>query len=112
MDNFNLNRVLNHIEEEFKGLIHKGARHYLEISIGEHANKLGYVELTDGYKDTFAIVPIKAPRKGMKVRIDGRTFVNYAEYASGIAVPGYIAEAAGRSYKRFRPNDSMICNFN
>jgi len=47
----------------------------------------------------------------MKVRIDGRTFVNYAEYPSGIAVPGYLARETGRSYKTFIPNDSMICNF-
>jgi hypothetical protein len=45
------------------------------------------------------------------VRIDGRTFVNYAEYDSGIAVPGYIAKALGGSYRTFVPNDSMICNF-
>jgi hypothetical protein len=31
----------------------------------------------------------------MKVRIDGRTFVNYAQYDSGIVVPGYVAEKKG-----------------
>jgi hypothetical protein len=47
----------------------------------------------------------------MKVRIDGRTFVNYAEYPSGVVVPGYVAKEAGRNFKTFVPNDSMICNF-
>jgi hypothetical protein len=37
--------------------------------------------------------------------------VDYAEYDSGIAVPGYLSREAGRSYRTFVPNDSMICNF-
>jgi hypothetical protein len=56
-------------------------------------------------------VPLKAPQQGMKVRMDGRTFVNYAEHQSGIAVPGYLAKEAGRSFKNFVPNDSKIFNF-
>jgi hypothetical protein len=47
----------------------------------------------------------------MKVRIDGRTFVNYAEYESGVAVPGYLAKVTGQPYHTFVPLDSMICNF-
>jgi len=47
----------------------------------------------------------------MKVRIDGRTFVNYAQYDSGIAVPGYLAKTGRRPFQTFVPNDSMICNF-
>ena len=109
--NAKLNAVLDHIGDEYKGKIQKGSRHYLEVSIGKQAQKLGHTELTEKYNNTYAIVPLKAPQKGMKVRIDGRTFVNYAEHASGIAVPGYLAREAGRSFKAFTPNDSMICNF-
>ena len=47
----------------------------------------------------------------MKVRIDGRTYVNYAQLESGVAVPGYVAKEAGLPYKNFEPNDSMIRNF-
>ena len=62
-------------------------------------------------KTTRAVVPLKGPQAGMKVRIDGRTFVNYAEDTSGIAVPGYLAREANREFRTFVPQDSMICNF-
>ena len=109
--NAKLNAVLDHIGDEYKGKIQKGSRHYLEVSIGKQAQKLGHTELTEKYNNTYAIVPLKVPQKGMKVRIDGRTFVDYAEHSSGIAVPGYLARETGRSFKAFAPNDSMICNF-
>lgn len=109
--NDRLNNVLDIIGEEYKGKIQKGSRHYLEVSIGKKAEKLGHSDLQEKYKNTYAIVPLKKPQKGMKVRTDGRTFVNYAEHASGIAVPGYLAREDGRSFKTFAPNDSMICNF-
>jgi hypothetical protein len=106
-----LTEILDSIDREFQKIVEKGARHYLEVSIGRQAEKLGYLDLGKKYKSTYAVVPLKAPRSGMKVRIDGRTFVNYAEYDSGIAVPGYLSREAGRSFKTFIPNDSMICNF-
>ena len=109
--NQDLNHVLNTIGEEYRGKIQKGSRHYLEVNIGKHAEKLGHADLKEKFKDTYAIVPLKEPQQGMKVRIDGRTFVNYAEHQSGIAVPGYLAKEAGRSFEIFVPNDSMICNF-
>ena len=109
--NKKLVKVLNMIAEEYKGMIQRGSRNYTEISIGEHSERLGHTDLKDKYKHTYAIVPLKEPQKGMKVRIDGRTFVNYAEHASGIAIPGYLASEAGLSLSTFVPNDSMICNF-
>jgi hypothetical protein len=109
--NRDLNKVLNTIVEEYKEKIKKGSRHYLEVSIGKQAEKLGHTDLKERYEKTYAIVPLKTPQQGMKVRIDGRTFVNYAEHTSGIAVPGYLAREAGPSFKAFIPNDSMICNF-
>ena len=110
MDN-TLSDVLENIGKDYKRMILKGSRHYLEVNIGERAEQLGHPELKDKYNKTYAIVPLKSPQQGMKVRIDGRTFVDYAEFASGIAVPGYLARASGKSYKVFIPNDSMICNF-
>ncbi|MCG6893592.1 MAG: hypothetical protein LJE65_08305 [Desulfobacteraceae bacterium] len=106
-----LNALLDHIGEEYATHIQRGSRHYLEVSIAKRAESLGYAELRDRYRDAYAVVPLKMPQRGMKVRIDGRTFVNYAEHASGIAVPGYLAKEAGRPFKTFIPNDSMICNF-
>jgi hypothetical protein len=109
--NKDLKTVLNTIGEEYKEKIQRGSRHYLEVSIGGQAEKLGHTDLKHKYENTYAIIPLKVPQKGMKVRIDGRTFVNYAEHTSGIAVPGYLAREVGRSFKAFIPNDSMICNF-
>jgi hypothetical protein len=109
--NKNIVEVLSVIGEEYKDKIQRDSRHYLEVSIGKHAAKLGHTDLKEKYKNTYAIIPLKAPEKGMKVRIDGRTFINYAEHMSGIAVPGYLAREAGRSFKAFAPQDSMICNF-
>lgn len=106
-----LNDVLDSIDLEFREHIQRGARHYVEVSIGRQAEKLGYPDLKERYERTYAVVPLKSPRSGMKVRIDGRTFVHYAEHESGIAVPGYLARETGRAYPAFVPNDSMICNF-
>ncbi len=109
--NEKLNTVLDKIAEAYGNKIQRGSRHYLEVSIGQQAERLELKDLQKKYKDTYAIIPLKAPQKGMKVRIDGRTFVNYAEHKSGIAVPGYLAKEVGRSFPAFVPNDSMICNF-
>jgi hypothetical protein len=109
--NTELDAVLHSIGEEYKGHVRKGARHYMEVSIGERAEKMGFAELGEKYKTTFAVVPLKAPRRGMKVRIDGRTFVDYAQDEVGIALPGYLARETGRTFTAFVANDSMICNF-
>ncbi len=106
-----IDKLLNHIENTYGGKIQRGARHYLEVNIAEYARKLGYANLEDKYKTACAIIPLKEPQRGMKVRIDGRTFVNYAEYDSGMAVPGYLARASGRKFRAFVPSDSMICNY-
>jgi len=110
MDN-QLKELLKHMELEYGGKIQRGARNYLEVNLAEKARKLGYGDLSAKYRSACAIVPLKDPQRGMKVRVDGRTFVNYAEYDSGIAVPGHLAKAAGMNYRTFVPNDSMICNF-
>lgn len=109
--NEKLDTVLSSIGEEFQGKIQRGARHYLEVSVGKQAEKMGFYDLKKKYENTYAVVPLRGPQKGMKVRIDGRTFVDYAEHPSGIAVPGYLAKEAGKAFKTFIPNDSMICNF-
>lgn len=109
--NNQLDELLNHIEKEYGTKIKKGARHYLEVNLAKKARSLGYNELSGLVETASAIIPLKDPQRGMKVRIDGRTFVNYAEYKSGMAVPGYLAKSSAKSYKAFIPNDSMICNF-
>ena len=106
-----LAEIVNKIEEDYKDHISEGSRFYLEVNIGEQAAKYGHSELNKKYDDQYAIVPLKHPLSGMKVRIDGRTFVNYAQFESGVVVPNFIARDAGLSYKAFIPHDSMVCNF-
>ena len=67
--NAKLNRVLDIIGEEYKGKIQKGSRHYLEVSIGKQAEKIGYTDLHEKYINTYAIVPLKGPQNGMKVHV-------------------------------------------
>ena len=110
MDN-RIDVLLKHVEETYGDKIQRGARHYLEVNLAEQARKLGFADLEEKYKNAYAIIPLKTYQQGMKVRIDGRTFVNYAEYDSGMAVPVYLANASGRKFRNFVPNDSMICNF-
>jgi hypothetical protein len=107
-----LGDILNKIGDRFRDQILEGGRNYLEVDIGEEAERLGYADLKKKYARVNVIVPLKKAVDGMKVRIDGRTFVNYAKFDSGIAVPGYVAKDAGLPYRAFIPNDSMILNFN
>lgn len=111
MKNPNLNNELNVIGKEYKPMILNGSRHYLEVSIGKWAERLGYADVKGKYKNSCVIIPLKAAQKGMKARVDGRTFVNSSENSPGIVVPGHIAREDGRSFKTFVPNDSMICIF-
>ena len=106
-----LNEVLTRMGEEYKEVIYKDSRHYLEVSIAPTAADLGFIEEERGYWNSFAIVPLKHPLKGMKVRIDGRTFVNYAQFDSGIVVPHHIASQVDLSRKAYAAWDSMVCNF-
>ena len=106
-----LGKVIGLISEDFKNDILATSRFYREVNIGERAERLGLSELKGQYRDVFAIVPLKQPPEGMKVRIDGRTFVKYAQFEFGVAVPGYVAEDTGLPYRPFVPNDSMILTF-
>ena len=107
----NLDDVLSAIEYEYEDRIQRGARHYMEVGLAEKARSMGFDDLAECFRTASAIVPLRTPQDGMKVRIDGRTFVNYAEYDSGVAIPGYLAESSAKSSRTFIPQDSMICNF-
>jgi hypothetical protein len=105
-----LDVVLEKIGETYREAILNGSRFYVEVNIGKQAEALGYPEICQKYRDVNAVVPLKQPVPGMKVRIDGRTFVNYAQFESGIAVPGYVAKDTRLAFRTFIPNDSMILN--
>jgi hypothetical protein len=107
----NLGEVLIKIGEEYRDDISAGSRFYLEVDIGKRGQELGYSDIKEKYHDVSAVVPLKEAVPGMKVRIDGRTYVRYAQLESGIAVPGYVAKEAELPYKTWAPHDSMIRNF-
>jgi hypothetical protein len=109
--NDHLTRVLTRIGDEYKDQISKSSRYYSEVDIGRQAEKLGFDDIRSRYKGVHAIVPLQRPMDGMKVRIDGRTFVDYAQFDSGVVVAGYIAREAGLPFRTYIANDSMIRNF-
>jgi len=106
-----LNRIIEKIEVDHADHISGEARNYKEVDLSKTADELGFSDAADCFRDVHAIVPIKTPVEGMKVRIDGRTFVNYVQFESGVAVPGYVAESSGMPHKAYEPWDSMILNF-
>ena len=110
MDN-RLDDVLESLKNAYLASIHKNSRNYIEVNIGKEAGRLGHIDLEKKYADVYAVIPLKDAVRGMKVRIDGRTFVNYVQFESGIAVPGYIAGAMRLPRTPYKPKDSMILNF-
>ena len=106
-----LSEVLAKIGEDYKENIRVDSRYYLEISLAHKAAELGFSEVKERYRNVYAIVPLKSPVSGMKVRIDGRTFVNYAQFESGIVAPHYVAMQAALPHRAYNARDSMICNF-
>ncbi len=106
-----LSAILAKIAEDYKENIRCDSRYYLEISLRQRAAELGFSEDKDRYADVYAIVPLKQPVNGMKVRVDGRTFVNYAQFESGIVVPNYVARQVDLPHRAYIAQDSMICNF-
>ncbi|MFC1505165.1 hypothetical protein ACFL5W_01470 [Thermodesulfobacteriota bacterium] len=109
---FPLDALLKQIGKNYEGLIAVDARNYLEVDLGYQAERLGYTGLRNRLKSVQAIVPLKHPLDGMKVRIDGRTFKNYRQFDFGLAVPGYVAQESSMPGKSYIPQDSMILNFN
>jgi hypothetical protein len=110
MDN-HLGEILNLIAEEYRDHLSPDSRYYIEVDIGAKAGRRGNAELERRFDKINAIVRLKKPLPGMRVRIDGRTFVDYAQLDCGVAVPGYVARESGLPFRGFLPNDSMILNF-
>ena len=111
MDN-NLNTVLERIGDDYRDILQADGRNYLEVNISRKAAELGFTDIEECYKDVLAIVPIVGPVEGMKVRIDGRTFVNYDQFDTGVVVPSHISRHSTLNYRPYTAQNSMICNFN
>ena len=106
-----LEAIVAAIGEDCKHIMTGDSRHYLEVSLAGKAADLGLKGAKERYGDTHAIILLKHPLKGMKVRIDGRTFVNYGQFESGVVVPAHIARGSRLPIKAWTARDSMICNF-
>ena len=106
-----LSAVLTKIGDEYKERVQDDSRYYVEVSIARKAAELGFAEIEAQFRDVYAIVPLKNPMGGMKVRIDGRTFINYAQFESGVVVPHYVASQVDLPQKAYVAKDSMVCNF-
>lgn len=109
--NTQLENVLTDIGNTFKDAISKNAYNYLEVSVGRQAQSMGMAELADQFGDVFAVVPLKKPVDGMKVMIDGRTFVDYAQFDNGVAIPGYLARKTSLPHHKYVAPESMVLNF-
>jgi hypothetical protein len=105
-----LDNILLNIGNAYKENISKDSRHYLEVSIAKQAQEMGFTDIDEEFEKAYVIVPLKQPVRGMKVRIDGRTFVNYGQLETGVAVPGYVIKKSRLPHKNFVPNHSMILN--
>jgi len=106
-----LDRVIIAIGEEYQHRVKPGSRHYVEVNIGEKAVRMGLTHVKQQFPSACAVVPLKDPAGGMKVRIDGRTFVRYREFPSGIALPDYVTRESGLAHRPFVPPESLILNF-
>lgn len=106
-----LDQVLNRIRDKFQSNLSTDSRFYTDVDIGKVADDMGLADIREKYRNVYAVVPLKEAVSGIKVRIDGRTFVNYAQFDSGIAVPGFIVKDSRMPYRKYFPKNSMIYNF-
>lgn len=107
-----LTEIINRLATTYGNDISPGSRFIIEIDLGGEAERMGYGELGRRFRGVAAVVPVRAPVAGMKVLIDGRTFVDYAQYDSGIAVPGYVAREIDLPASPYHPDDSLVRQFN
>ena len=107
----NIGKIIKKIEADHQDHISSEARNYKEVDLSKTADQLGLKDAAEFFGNIKAIVPLKSSLEGMKVRIDGRTFVNYVQFESGVAVPGYVAAKSGLPHKAYEAWDSMILNF-
>ncbi len=107
----NLVAVIHTIEEQYRNSLSAASRNYLEVDLGKEGGRLGYADIHENFRGINVIVPIKEAVDGMKVMIDGRTFVKYVQFESGVAMPEYVAGQAGLSGKPYIANEDMVLNF-
>ena len=109
--NADIQKVLASIAAEYANDIAEESRFYQEVNIGRQAGKLGLAAIESDFRDSNAVVLLKTPGGGMTVRIDGRTFVDYAQFDSKVVAPGHVARAAGLPHRPYTARDSMVLMF-
>lgn len=107
----NISEIIRNISDRYSDRINDMGNHYLEVNIGREAERMGLTDLPDPIRSADVVVPLKEPAPGMKVMIDGRTFVDYARFDSGLAAPEYVARAAGLPFTPYAAPVSMVLNF-
>jgi hypothetical protein len=110
MDN-QLTQVIRQLGTAYEDVIEKGSRIILEVDLGREAEKMGFDQLGHQLRGVEAVIPVKKSVDGMKVLIDGRTFVGYREYGPGIAVPGHVAGQITLPASPYVPADSLVRQF-
>jgi len=104
--------LIEEIGHRYHDAIDPQSRFYVEVDLGKEAAKAGMEELQRQWQGVHAIVPVKSDRPGMKVLIDGRTFVHYVQFANGVVVPGYVAEAVPELERRpYTAHEDMMLIF-
>jgi hypothetical protein len=103
-----LGEVLTKIAEEYREEISVESGTFLELDIGKEAEKLGYSNTAEKYRGRVAVVPLKRTLDGIKVMMDGRTFVDYAQLETGVVIPGYIAKEAALPSKHYEAPESIV----
>jgi hypothetical protein len=103
-----LGEVLTKIGEEYKEEISEESGIFLEVDIGKQAEKFGYSNIVEKYRGVDAVVPLKHTIDGMKVMIDGRTFMDYAQLETGVVIPGHIAKEAALPSKHYEAPETIV----
>ncbi len=111
MDN-RLDRILMQIMNDYRDELSEDSIHFVDVNIGRRAAGMGFADLGSQYKDAEAVLFVNGGKKGMKVMIDGRTFVNYSTLGPGVAVPSYVAEKTALKHEPFTAAESLVRIFN
>lgn len=102
-----LGDILIKIGEEFKEEIWAKSDKYCLIDIGKAFEAFG-IKDGDKYEGVKAVVPLKKGQKdSIAILVNGKDLSDYAHLESGIAVPEWVAEEAGLTYKKYEPKERM-----
>ena len=107
-----LDMILTGIIDDYSDELSEDSIYFVDVNIGKRAAGLGYDDLGSQYRNTEAVVFVKGPKKGMKVMIDGRTFINYSSLGPGVAVPSHVAERTTLKHRPFTAAESLVRIFN